>query len=80
MERESKGPYWPDEGPTSTPEGMDDLTEAENLEISQLVKAGHSLGEARQIIAERRKKRDEKALNEDISPQRAERKITEGTE
>lgn len=50
MERESKAPYWPNEELTSTPEGLDDLTEAEDLEISKLVNAGHSSAEADELL------------------------------
>jgi hypothetical protein len=53
----------------------EEFTSEEDVVISELVKGGYSMGEARKLIIERRKARDLKALNEDISPEKAKKDL-----
>lgn len=53
-----------------------ELTEDEEYAVAQLVTNGNmSPNEAKKIVLQKRKARDEKALNENISPEKAEKEI-----
>jgi len=71
----SKAPYDGKEFQMPGEGNNNELAEEEKMRENQLIHQGFSPGEARSMVIAERKARDEKALNGDISPQKAKEEI-----